>query len=204
MVHRVFTPEECEVLIAAVNAKGFTPALLNVGGGLQRYEPRFRNGHRAIVDSPELTRWLFDVLSPHLDAKLDDGAVLADLNERCRVLCYTPGQYFAEHCDGRYVRSHDAGTRYGDCSRVTLQLYLHDVPIDNGGATTFLDPNGHAAPVACQPRAGSVLLFTQNLLHEGSRLRAGLKYTMRTEAMYTPRRVLLLRSGVQPGDPGWK
>ena len=36
----------------------------------------------------------------------------------------------------------------------------------------------------CQPRGGSVLLFTQNIYHEGSLLRKGLKYTMRTEVMY--------------------
>ena len=192
------------MLIASVNAKGFTAALLNVGGGLQRYEPRYRNGHRVIVDSPELTRWLFDVLQPHLDDHLDDGAALADLNERCRVLCYTPGQFFAEHCDGRYVRPKTDQERCGDCSRVTLQLYLHDVPVENGGATTFLDPTGRDRAVPCQPRTGSVLLFTQNLLHEGSLVRGGLKYTMRTEAMYTPKRVRLLRAGVQPEDSDWE
>ena len=43
---------------------------------------------------------MFEVLRAHLDGTMSDGAELVDLNERCRVLCYTPGQYFAEHRDG--------------------------------------------------------------------------------------------------------
>ena len=66
----------------------------------QRYEPEYRRGHRAIVDSAALTGWMFEVLRPHLDGTLTDGDELVDLNERCRVLCYTPGQFFAEHFDG--------------------------------------------------------------------------------------------------------
>ena len=39
VVHDVFTEEECVALIAAINEKGFTPALINVGRGFQRYRP---------------------------------------------------------------------------------------------------------------------------------------------------------------------
>lgn len=171
----------------------------------------------------------------------------------------------------RYTRSHPH-PRAGDYSYVTLQLYLHDVPVENGGATTFYpntgedfyrSPSRYAnrpfriavmaiiisifttyhhhmpsiivshlllycfirpffyflysffffffsregrslfyadwctrwwmtfhftkprhSPIPCQPKAGSVLIFTQDLPHEGSMLQAGIKYTMRTEAMY--------------------
>ena len=62
-------------------------------------------------------------------------------------------------------------------SRITIQLYLHDVPEEFGGATTFL---GKTKDFACQPKCGSALVFTQNLLHEGSLVREGVKYTMRT------------------------
>ena len=27
-----------------------------------------------------------------------------ELNERCRFLCYTPGQHFPAHVDGTYIR----------------------------------------------------------------------------------------------------
>jgi hypothetical protein len=176
VVHNVIDPEDCAALIEAVNHKGFTPALLNIGAGRQQLYPDARDGHRVVVDSGELTTWLFDVLKPAIPETFGNSKLI-ELNERCRFLCYTPGQEFREHCDGRYTRPR--GHRHAnDFSRVTAQIYLHDVPEENGGATTFLFGD---TPYPCQPRTGSVLLFTQNLLHEGSKLHAGLKYTLRTE-----------------------
>eukprot|EP00930_Biecheleria_cincta_P086618 TRINITY_DN75886_c0_g1_i1.p1 TRINITY_DN75886_c0_g1~~TRINITY_DN75886_c0_g1_i1.p1 ORF type:complete len:283 (-),score=37.97 TRINITY_DN75886_c0_g1_i1:92-940(-) len=175
VVHGVLSESQCAELISSVNRKGFTPALLNVGRGSQKLEPYVRNGHRAIVDSPELGQWLLEALRPHLPANCC-GAQLVELNERCRILCYTPGQEFASHFDGNYRRSN------GDVSKVTVQVYLHDVLEENGGATTF--HFGRASSLPCQPKAGSALLFSQDLEHEGSLLKKGLKYTLRTEAMY--------------------
>jgi len=176
VVRGVIDEEACAELISHVNAKGYTPALLNIGGGKQRFAPLVRDGFRALVDSPELANWLLEVLRPHVPEEWE-GEPLIDLNSHCRFLCYTPGQQFQAHYDGCFERPS------GGCSYVTLQVYLHDVPAESGGATTFLfdrkDEN-----VCCQPGAGSVLLFSQDLYHEGSQLLSGLKYTMRTEAMY--------------------
>lgn len=184
VLRHVMDEEDCVELLASVNQKGFTPALINIGGGRQQLIPELRDGHRVIVDSPELANWLLEVLRPHLPAQ-HEGAQLVDLNERCRFLCYTPGQAFAPHRDGRYSRPKEQPNA-GDFSLITIQLYLHDVPAENGGATAFL---GHGK-TECQPGAGSALIFTQDLLHEGALVTAGLKYTLRTEAMYrgiTPR-----------------
>lgn len=181
IVRGVLDEDDCAQLIACINQKGFTPALLNIGMGRQVVAPEARDGHRVIVDSPELTAWLFEVLKPHLPDMLAESK-LVDLNERCRFLCYTPGQHFAPHRDGRYVHNADHPNA-GDFSRVTIQLYLHDVSRQAGGATNFLTRNEEPA-VRCQPVVGSVLLFTQDLYHEGELLTEGLKYTLRTEAMY--------------------
>ena len=32
-----------------------------------------------------------------------------ELNERCRFLCYTPGQHFPAHVDGKYSRPAASG-----------------------------------------------------------------------------------------------
>lgn len=181
VVRGVFGQEECAELISRVNSKGFTPALLNIGGGFQKLKPEVRDGHRVIVDSPELATWLLEVLRPHLPEEAPFGNQLVDLNERCRFLCYTPGQVFEEHRDGCYTRPF-GHPHSGDRSVVTVQMYLHDVPVGCGGATTFFP--GRQEQVAYQPEAGSVLLFSQDLPHEGSLVKAGLKYTLRTEAMY--------------------
>eukprot|EP00913_Durusdinium_trenchii_P011108 g10430.t1 len=143
-------------------ATGFTPALLNIGRGRQRLEMGVRNGHRCIVDSQELSSWLLEVLRPYLPETLQGGP-LVDFNERCRVLCYTPGQDFSAHYDACFERKRGEGRVKGvDCSLVTAQLYLHDVPAANGGGTAFLTEDGKKV-TSCQPGAGSVLLFTQIL-----------------------------------------
>mmetsp|Transcript_118389 Transcript_118389/g.235811 ORF Transcript_118389/g.235811 Transcript_118389/m.235811 type:complete len:302 (-) Transcript_118389:137-1042(-) len=181
VVYGLLDETDCAELIDCINRKGFTPALLNIGRGRQKLEPSIRNGHRVIVDSGEVSAWILRVLEPYLPERLWGGN-LVDLNERLRFLCYTPGQEFAMHCDGRYHRPR-GHPRAGDFSMVTVQIYLHDVPPSHGGATTF-DLGGRQGLLPCQPKAGSALLFTQDLEHEGSVLLKGLKYTVRTEAMY--------------------
>lgn len=189
-VRNVLDEDDCAALIESVNRKGFTPALLNVGGGMQQFEPSARDGHRAIVDSPQLAGWLFEVLRQYVPEELPDGSRLVGLNERLRVLCYTPGQQFPAHYDGMFERQKDH-PRAGDFSQITVQIYLHDVPEAHGGATSMFP--GPPAPESAadgtqshQPTAGSVLLFDQALLHQGDLVRRGIKYTIRTEVMYAP------------------
>lgn len=175
ILHGVLDEADCAALISCINAKGFTPALLNMGGGNQTLTPEVRDGFRVIIDSDDLASYLLEVLRPFIPEKWE-GCPLVDLNNRCRFLCYVPGQAFEEHLDARYTHPS------GKFSCVTVQIYLHDVPEENGGATTFLFNDGSSLP--CQPTAGSVLMFSQGLPHEGSLLSSGLKYTLRTEAMY--------------------
>jgi predicted 2-oxoglutarate/Fe(II)-dependent dioxygenase YbiX len=189
VVRKVLSEEHCAGILNAVNAKKFSPALINIGAGMQQFVPEVRNGHRALIDSPELAAWLLAVLRPYLPEQLADGSYLVGLNERFRFLCYTPGQFFKEHYDGHYIRPH-GHPQAGDQSKITVQLYLHDVPERCGGATTFFP--GEQYSVKNQPEAGSVLLFTQDLLHEGSLLEDGIKYSVRTEVMYS--RPKLVRS----------
>jgi len=180
VVHGVLDEEQCEALLAAVNQKGFTPALLNIGDGYQQLRTQTRHGLRVVVDNIELADWLLAALAPHLPTEV--GAwELVNLNERLRFLCYTPGMEFKAHLDSEYERP--AGQRGASSkSKVTVQLYLHSVPETHGGATTFFPGSGDDLP--CQPLVGSVLLFTQDLEHAGSMVTGGFKYTMRTEAMY--------------------
>ncbi|KAJ6104247.1 hypothetical protein N7523_010567 [Penicillium sp. IBT 18751x] len=55
-----------------------------------------------------------------------------------------------------------------------------------GGATSFTDSYKTKAAVRVFPRTGSVLIFQQrNLLHGGDDVFRGVKYTVRTDVMYT-------------------
>jgi hypothetical protein len=172
--------------------KGFTPALVNMGS-YQEFRPNYRDGWRVIVDCQELGDWLFAVLRPHLPDKLDAADILAangqdtisGINKRMRVLLYTPGQQFKPHSDGQYSPG-KFSSKFGTHSRITVQLYLNDVQEAQGGATALL--KGHKmeqADIQCQPTAGTVLLFTQELRHEGCVVHSGIKYTVRTEVMFT-------------------
>lgn len=112
------------------------------------------------------------------------------LNERMRFLKYSPGHFFAPHRDLRYVRGPDAGPeRMGETSHVTVQLYLNDK--FKGGTTRFLCGKRHYDVV---PRAGSALIFDHDLLHEGSKVTGGIKYSVRTDVMFTPMRRRLRQS----------
>merc|ERR1719362_626774 len=86
IVHGVLDEEQCDALLAAVNHKGFTPALLNIGDGHQQLRTHARDGLRVIADNTQLADWLLVALSPHLPAEVGQWE-LVDLNERLRFLC---------------------------------------------------------------------------------------------------------------------
>merc|ERR1712217_840567 len=148
VVHGVLEPSECTELVAQANKQGFTP---------------LSNRLRCMLDCPELAAYLLEVLRPHLPEKLCHGQErLEELNDRFRFTCYQPGQSFSPHCDPCYKHP-DGHPKEGKSSRITVLLYLHDVPESLGGATNFVDRRR----VTCQPQGGSALIFTQDLRHEG-------------------------------------
>mmetsp|Transcript_28982 Transcript_28982/g.67134 ORF Transcript_28982/g.67134 Transcript_28982/m.67134 type:complete len:221 (+) Transcript_28982:52-714(+) len=184
----VFTKEECEQLIARTEKIGYEPALVNVGGGRQKYMPDVRNNNRCIIDDPELTNFFWQRIKDHIPQEYK-GHRAVGLNERLRFLKYEANQFFDAHCDGRYVRSrYDTKdpSKIGEFSAITVQIYLNSGC--KGGATRFLHPREVEGGVDCNPEEGQVLVFEQDrVLHEGARLESGIKYTIRTEVMYAPK-----------------
>jgi predicted 2-oxoglutarate/Fe(II)-dependent dioxygenase YbiX len=96
-------------------------------------------------------------------------------------LRYNPGQRFTPHQDGSYVREDNS-----EASFITIQLYLNDVPeSDQGnGSTAFLRDKNSRTMVHCGCSVGKILVFQHDILHQGSELKFGQKYTMRTDVMY--------------------
>lgn len=71
-----------------------------------------------------------------------------------------------------------------------MQLYLNDSAETDpqagfvGGATTFLSED-ESRRLEVNPRAGCVLIFQhKDLIHEGSKVRKGVKLAMRTDLFY--------------------
>lgn len=120
-------------------------------------------------------------------------------NERMRFLKYVGGEYFRPHCDGSY-ETPDRKER----SYFTLHLYLNDQltredveGMDKearkeavrtklfGGATTFHNIEMNQR-LDVNPKCGKVLIFQhRDLLHSGDDVLRGVKYTMRTDLMYS-------------------
>ena len=104
------------------------------------------------------------------------------MNERLRFLRYDPGERFAPHNDGCYVRPDKS-----ELSFITVQLYLNEG--FQGGSTTFLSWNEEDR-LEVVPKIGRVLVFEHRILHEGSPLVKGRKYAVRTDAMYINNNVI--------------
>lgn len=176
VLHNVLSPEECKELIKETEEKGYEQALLNVGGGHQILMTDVRNSDRCIIDSTEMADKIWQRIKSHIPEQWK-GCHVIGLNERLRFLRYDPGQYFKPHMDGSYIRDN------GEQSFITLQVYLNEG--FKGGGTTFMSLGG-AERVEVVPKTGSALIFQHNIYHEGSKLKKGRKYAVRTDVMYSP------------------
>ena len=66
VLYNVFTPEECQKLIDMSEAKGYSPALVNVGGGQQVRVDDYRNNERCMIDDEVLAASFFDRLRRYI------------------------------------------------------------------------------------------------------------------------------------------
>lgn len=171
-VDDVLTRGECDALIERIEAAGPEPATVSMLRG-PVLRPEIRNNHRVILDDPELAALLFDRVRDHLPARLS-AMDLAGANERLRCYRYDPGERFAPHYDGAFVRSP------AECSLLTFLVYLNEG--FGGGETSFLDLGQ-----TILPRTGLGLLFQHRVLHEGCVVTSGRKYAVRTDIMYRGR-----------------
>jgi len=166
--------EECRALIDLSETAGYRPATIegrldgphgfNVSNG--RY-----NDRSAIEDTA-----MADALWRRLQRRVPgvvEGKRVIGLNERLRFYRYGAGQNFGPHTDGYYLRDN------GERSLLTMIIYLNSDY--SGGEAFFLESERLIAP-----QAGTLLLFTHTLWHEGRAVTAGLKYIMRTDVMYEP------------------
>ena len=169
ILDNVLTEDECLDLIKTTEDQGYEDVVEN----WRRND--VRDSQRCIIDSVEKAGWLWSHIKEYIPETWKDKKVVG-LNERLRFLKYSSGQYFKSHKDGSYRRPDGS-----EQSFITIQLYLNEG--FEGGNTTFLSRSG-GQDVGVVPRTGRVLVFQHDILHEGSLLVQGTKYTMRTDIMY--------------------
>lgn len=166
----VFTAVECAEWIRRIQSAGTELATINTKRGTQ-VESLIRNNRRVMFDDPEWANQLFERVKDQVPGTIH-GMSLAGVNERLRCYEYQPGHRFAPHSDGAFVRAE------GERSWYTYMVYLNE-GFEGGETVFFVEPE-----VIITPRAGSALLFQHPIVHEGSEVRAGVKYVVRTDLMY--------------------
>lgn len=163
----VLTPEECRGLIDFSEAQGYDAApITTLSGFVMR--PDIRNNTRVIVDDPDRAEALWVRLRDEVPAFFG-GRQAIGLNERFRFYRYDPGERFAPHRDGAFLRQN------GEMSLLTLLLYLNEGFV--GGETVVV-----GRPIT--PKQGMALVFDHKLLHEGAAVTEGRKYVLRSDVMF--------------------
>ncbi|ERS97299.1 hypothetical protein HMPREF1624_06631 [Sporothrix schenckii ATCC 58251] len=191
----VLTPDECKAIIAAGESVGFLPdAPIRADGDVSILAHNFY----WVVDLPFHDR-LWSRIARFVPAVLG-GRVARGINRRFRVYRYVPGAEYRCHIDGAWPPSgvrpdrtyvyDDSPDGHKQSSLFTFLVYLNDE--FEGGETTFFLPGAaegtlNAYPV--RPVMGAVAIFPHGetrgaLLHEGTGVRKGAKYVIRTDVEY--------------------
>ncbi len=165
----VLSAAECAEAIERIEQLGPAAAPVSTPRGFVMM-PDVRNNERVMFDDVPLAARLFARIQGALPPVLC-GMNAVGANERFRCYRYQPGQQFAAHYDGAYVRTSQ------ERSLLTLIVYLNDD--FEGGRTAFLDFGLEAIP-----KTGTALVFQHLLLHEGCTVHSGVKYAMRSDVMY--------------------
>lgn len=183
-VSNILSPEECADYIALTEKIGYTAAGLTIGQDQYFMAPNVRSNDRVILDDEERAADLWRRIADYVPVTIDRWTAIG-LNERLRFYRYDPGQRFAPHRDGSYIRQN------GECSRLTFMIYLNGG--FEGGETRFYLRNSYielfnssAVPdVSVVPTTGMALCFLHELRHEGAPVISGRKYVLRSDVIYT-------------------
>jgi len=162
-----FTADECRQYIGKSEAIGYEAATVETEKGAVVMEA-VRNNNRVIHTNEVLAKTLWPRLQPFAPAKIGNSIAIG-LNEMFRFYKYKPGQQFKKHVDQSFIRNDVEASYY------TFMVYLNDEC--TGGETSFGD-------IATSPKQGTALVFLHGLEHEGSEVKTGVKYVLRTDIMY--------------------
>ena len=191
----VLSPAECKAIIAAGESVNFLPdAPLREDGDMSILAHNFY----WVIDTT-FHDMLWARISPYVPASIN-GRLVRGINRRFRVYRYVPGAEYRCHIDGAWPPSgilpddtyvYDSSPEDNkQSSMYTFLLYLNDE--FEGGETTFFLPaarEGTLNAYPIRPVMGAVAIFPHGesngaLLHEGTGVRKGAKYIIRTDVEY--------------------
>jgi hypothetical protein len=197
LIKDVLSTEECKSIIAATESIGFLPdAPIKEDGSESSILAH--NVYWMVDESFHDKLW--ERVRPFVPSNVD-GKSARSINRRFRVYRYVPGAEYRCHIDGAWppsgvnpvtkVYQYDSSpVNAKQSSLFTFLIYLNDE--FEGGETTFFMPSlregvMNAYPV--NPVMGSVAVFPHGetrgaLLHEGTGVKKGAKYVIRTDVEY--------------------
>jgi hypothetical protein len=162
VVEDIYSQQECAQFIRLIERSSPTLATNN---------PLYRNQDRVMIDDPKTSEDLFRRLRSHLPQKMGELTLLG-LNERLRMYRYRVGQSFTPHMDHWYRPN---------AHQITLHTVLVYFNGDFEGGETIFQEQIEQIVI---PKPGMVAIFQHKICHEGAVVRRGIKYAMRTEAIY--------------------
>lgn len=133
------------------------------------------------------------VYRPHIDGAWPESAISPDTTEE--AIFEQAENLGSQSVKDAYVYDKD-GT---SMSKLTFLIYLND-DFENGWTTFFLPSNSNRGlemdAIRIEPRMGAALVFPHGecldaLLHEGSGVKSGYKYVIRTDVLYEKAGVVL-------------
>jgi hypothetical protein len=203
MILNVFTPRECQNIVAAAEAAGFIPDTPIRQGVSEAESSVLAHNFYWLIDEA-LERVVWERVREYVPEQVG-GKKARCLNRRFRVYRYVPGAEYRAHIDGAWPPSGICPTsgKYvydsspPEAKQSSLFTFLIYLNADfEGGETTFFLPAAregvlNAYPV--KPVQGAVLMFPHGegedggmlpLLHEGTGVKKGAKYVIRTDVCY--------------------
>lgn len=188
-------PGECKRIISACETIGFRSSC-GIGDATKDGTPPSKC---TLAIPPPVSEQWFDRIKDSLPSILDDGRCLLGINPRLRLYKYREGHVLGPHFDrGDYTAS--AVDSQGELrfdyyadnrrSAMSLLIYLNHEGV-TGGETVFFPEGVHAKhSVSISPCQGDGVAFFHggsilSPLHEGSLVRSGIKYIIRTDVMYS-------------------
>lgn len=191
VIDNFLTEDECQKLIEASEAIGYTPADISFpkAQGGPRMIPTYRNNDRVLYQNEDFRKLIEFRLQNYIpkqhtiqltntETKTTDFVEVSGL---FRFYRYGPGHFFKKHRDSSEQVIQD-GVLKG-ISRITILIYLNTVEVSDGGYTNLVDfilPEKKCI----RPVAGRILMFDHSIMHEGEELKAGTKYLIRTDLIY--------------------
>ncbi|KAG7092367.1 hypothetical protein E1B28_008726 [Marasmius oreades] len=182
LLHNILTRTECQAFIKMIDTLPLQLTPQKKRGEAERVNYRFSLQSAAFAEN------LCALLLPHLP-ELDTGNGMSrpvSCNSNIRLYKYTPSQFFGAHYDDSVV---DPTT--GAKSEWTVLVYLSGIEDGvEGGETIFYksERKKQNETIIAPLTRGTALLHRhgqQCLLHEGSRVRKGIKYVLRSDLMFS-------------------